>query len=117
MRATDLIGRIGGEEFAAVIPGVQPSVAMEFAERVRSAFASRSIEIDGSRVKATVSSGVAVAEPGEGFEAFEELLDRADAALYIAKASGRDCVSLSTVSATEHTRRPISTGFVQALPT
>lgn len=117
MRASDLIGRIGGEEFAAVIPGVKPNVAMEFAERVRSAFAARSIEVDGNRVRATVSSGVAVAEPGQQLEAFEELLDRADAALYIAKASGRDCVSLSTVSVADHAAsRPMPAGMIPAIP-
>ncbi len=104
MRATDLIGRIGGEEFAAIIPGAHPNAAMEFAERVRSAFASRSIDVNGRKVRATVSSGVAVAEPGQAIEALEELLDRADAALYVAKASGRDCVSLSTAGGERRSR-------------
>lgn len=99
MRATDLIGRIGGEEFVAVLPGAPADAAVDYAERVRKAFAEDSTTASGQPVMATVSSGIAVALPGSGISGFSELLDRADAALYLAKASGRDRVVVSnTVS-------------------
>ncbi len=99
MRGTDLIGRIGGEEFAAIIPGAHPSAAMDFAERVRVAFSSDPILSNGHEVRATVSSGVAVVEPGHEFIHLDDILDRADIALYVAKSSGRDRVVLSPAPA------------------
>lgn len=94
IRETDLIGRIGGEEFAAVIPGMDEEGAFAFAERVRKAFASSAAVIDSEAVTATVSAGIAVAAAGAWVEDLEELLDRADIALDGAKAAGRDCVSI-----------------------
>lgn len=95
MRGSDLIGRIGGEEFAAIIPGAHPGAAMDFAERVRIAFSSDPVFFNGREVKATVSSGVAVVEPGGPRVRLDDIFDRADIALYVAKSSGRDRVALS----------------------
>lgn len=98
MRGSDLFGRVGGEEFVAIVPGARATEALAFAERVRVSFAGESVWIDGKPVCATVSSGVAVMEPGDDVEGLDQLLERADAALYVAKASGRDCVSISRTS-------------------
>lgn len=95
MRASDLFGRVGGEEFVAILPGAGADEALAFAERVRASFSGESVWVDGKPVCATVSSGVASALPGEIINGLDELLERADAALYVAKASGRDCVSAS----------------------
>ncbi len=95
IRPTDVIGRVGGEEFVAVLAGAGTEAALGFADRVRARFGGDSVAIDGQAVHATVSSGVAVAEPRRAAPSFEELLDRADRALYAAKAAGRDRVSLS----------------------
>jgi len=86
MRATDLFGRLGGEEFAAVVPATLTE-AVSIAERVRCAFEASGLEIGGRLVNATVSVGAASGHPARGFDA---LLARADAALYRAKADGRN---------------------------
>jgi diguanylate cyclase (GGDEF)-like protein len=88
MRATDVIGRFGGEEFVAVIPGNAADATM-VADRVRMAFQAVGLEIAGHPIGATVSVGVASAlAPVE----LDDMLARADAALYRAKNSGRNRV-------------------------
>jgi len=86
MRASDLFGRLGGEEFAAIVPATLGE-ALSIAERVRCAFELAGEEISGRPVAATVSVGAACGHPARGFDA---LLARADAALYRAKADGRN---------------------------
>jgi diguanylate cyclase (GGDEF)-like protein len=86
MRATDVLARLGGEEFVAILPGTQAD-AMMVAERVRVAFEAAAAEIASHRVNATVSVGVASAVAPAGIDV---LLARADAALYRAKANGRN---------------------------
>jgi diguanylate cyclase (GGDEF)-like protein len=90
IRANDLIGRIGGEEFAALLNGVDMSTATVIAERIRADFATLGIEHDGMAIPATVSAGVAVAS-GAGAD-LGGLLAEADRALYGAKGAGRDRV-------------------------
>jgi diguanylate cyclase (GGDEF)-like protein len=88
MRATDVIGRFGGEEFVAIIPGNATEAAV-VANRVRVAFQAVGLEISDHQVGATVSIGVASAvAPVE----FDDMLARADAALYRAKNNGRNRV-------------------------
>jgi diguanylate cyclase (GGDEF)-like protein len=111
IRASDLIGRIGGEEFAAVIPGVGAEGALAFAERVRKAFAGSTTLVDGKPVKGTVSAGVAVASADTYVQGLEEILEWADEALYVAKAAGRDCVSLYT----EPRRHELDESFLPVL--
>jgi len=91
MRAGDVIGRLGGEEFVAFLPGVLAEAAAA-AGRVRAAFAAASIERDGQRIAATVSIGVACGAPST---AADLLIARADAALYRAKMQGRDRVEMA----------------------
>jgi diguanylate cyclase (GGDEF)-like protein len=86
MRANDLFGRLGGEEFAAVIPATLGE-ALTIAERIRAAFEIAGETVSGRPVGATVSVGAACGHPARGFDA---LLARADAALYRAKADGRN---------------------------
>jgi diguanylate cyclase (GGDEF)-like protein len=89
MRSDDLIARLGGEEFAALIVGsLEDGVAA--AERIRVAFETAARAVGGRYVGATVSVGVACGNPEEGVEA---LLDRADRALYDAKRNGRNRVA------------------------
>jgi diguanylate cyclase (GGDEF)-like protein len=96
MRATDVLGRLGGEEFAAIVPGTASEAAI-VGERVRAAFESAGVEISSHRIGATVSIGIASAVPPT---AIEVLLERADVALYRAKESGRNRVELATVEVT-----------------
>ncbi len=89
MRQSDVIGRLGGEEFVAILPG-NAEEAVLVAERVRAAFEVAGVEIGGQKIGATVSIGVAEAAPP--LAEFGALLARADAALYRAKHSGRNRV-------------------------
>jgi diguanylate cyclase (GGDEF)-like protein len=92
LRKTDIIGRIGGEEFAAVLPDCDAPQAWETAERIRQAF-SRAARQAG-HIDATVSVGVAESSDQQDLNV---LLARADRAVYRAKAAGRNCVRLALV--------------------
>jgi diguanylate cyclase (GGDEF)-like protein len=94
LRTTDLSGRMGGEEFAALLPCGQAEAAIA-AERVRLAFASSDIAVDDELVVTTVSTGIAAAAAPVKLE---ELLASADLALYRAKANGRNRIELATDS-------------------
>jgi diguanylate cyclase (GGDEF)-like protein len=89
LRVGDLFGRLGGEEFAALLPEVSPQDALAVAERIRAAVAARCAGVAGRPVAATVSVGVAA---GDAPLPLGPLLEAADAALYRAKASGRNRV-------------------------
>jgi diguanylate cyclase (GGDEF)-like protein len=91
MRAGDVIGRLGGEEFVAILSGTLAEAGIA-AERVRAAFAAATLDPNGHQIPATVSIGVACGSPNA---AIEPLMARADAALYRAKANGRDRVELA----------------------
>jgi diguanylate cyclase (GGDEF)-like protein len=86
LRAGDSIYRVGGEEILVMLPGAGHVEALEIAERLRVAVRERR----PVGVEVSLSIGVAVAEPG--VVDTEEMLSRADAALYAAKAGGRDLV-------------------------
>lgn len=88
LRISDLTGRIGGEEFAAMLP-CSLDEAMQAAERVREAFAGCGIEVDEAPVATTVSIGVAGGPAGTELDV---LLAAADTALYRAKRFGRNRV-------------------------
>jgi len=94
-RASDLVGRLGGEEFAAVIYDVGREQAVALAERIRSAFAEAAIEVGGYPVSATVSIGVVVSD--EQPLDVPALLGLADQALYYAKARGRNRVEVGSL--------------------
>lgn len=87
-----IAGRIGGEEFAIVLPGVNLAGARLFAEGARIAFAAMRVEGLPEEQQFTASFGVAELLPGERLES---LLNRADLALYAAKRAGRDCVKIA----------------------
>ncbi len=91
MRADDVIGRLGGEEFVAILPGTLADAAV-VAERVRSAFAAADVGVDSRPITATASIGVASGSP---LAAIETLIGRADAALYRAKAKGRNRIEMA----------------------
>jgi diguanylate cyclase (GGDEF)-like protein len=88
VRSTDVVGRLGGEEFAAIIPGNAAEAAL-VAERLRAAFQAAGVVICGHDIGATVSIGIATAIPPV---TIDPLLARADAALYRAKHNGRNRV-------------------------
>lgn len=88
LRPLDLIGRIGGEEFIALLPGVTAETVMNIAERIRDTFADAAQDVDGFPVFGTVSIGTASAKQA-GYD-FDALYMVADAALYRAKQKGRN---------------------------
>lgn len=89
LRMTDLCGRIGGEEFAALLP-CSMDEALVAAERVREAFATSGLVVDDTPLETTVSIGVAGGPAGTELEV---LLAAADTALYQAKRGGRNRVA------------------------
>jgi diguanylate cyclase (GGDEF)-like protein len=97
LRDYDLAGRFGGEEFTLLLPQTRAVDAFRIAERVRAKIASLSIiaagTTGGERVHVTVSIGVAALDSGSKRE-LSELVAAADAALYRAKAGGRDQVQM-----------------------
>jgi diguanylate cyclase (GGDEF)-like protein/PAS domain S-box-containing protein len=88
LRATDHIGRIGGEEFAVLLPDSGLEGAVATAERLREAIAAAALPGGADDVRCTVSVGVAGWAPGDA--SIEASLNRADAALYRAKREGRN---------------------------
>ena len=80
---TGMVARLGGEEFAAILPGADPLEAVGTGEAVRRAFAKSAAFVDGLPVGATVSVGAASAVGVAGD--LSALFRRADAALYVAK--------------------------------
>lgn len=91
LRPNDLVGRLGGEEFAVILPGSDLAAALAMAERLRRAFAEAAAIVDGRELNATFSAGIAGTE-GRPELALSDLLQRADTALYNAKRNGRDRV-------------------------
>jgi diguanylate cyclase (GGDEF)-like protein len=87
LRPGDVFGRLGGEEFVIALPGASAEVARAVVERVRGSLK------EGPDELCTFSAGIAEPAPGEGFEA---TMRRADAALYWAKANGRDQCAVHT---------------------
>jgi diguanylate cyclase (GGDEF)-like protein len=98
LREYDLAGRFGGEEFVMLLPQTRATDAFRIAERVRAHIARLPITAPtGERVRVTASIGVAALDAGSSRE-LTELLAAADAALYRAKASGRDQVQMISTS-------------------
>jgi len=91
LRAIDIAGRFGGEEFLIIFAGADAANALDASERVRAAMAREPFLVapNGESLQVTLSAGVAVAEPGDDVD---DVLARADSALYEAKASGRNQV-------------------------
>ncbi len=86
----NLIGRYGGEEFLAILPGLTATEAVELAERVRKrCHANKTRGINGETIAYTVSIGVSQLREDD---TMTSLIDRADKGLYTSKAEGRDMV-------------------------
>jgi diguanylate cyclase (GGDEF)-like protein len=92
LRPLDLVGRIGGEEFVALLPGIPSTAIMVTAERVRAAFERAGHNIAGRQVQGTVSIGTASTALAE--YSFASLYAMADEALYRAKQKGRNRIEL-----------------------
>jgi diguanylate cyclase (GGDEF)-like protein len=90
LRKSDVVGRVGGEEFAATLAETDLQAGFETAERLRRVVERHPVELGGSPIPVTVSLGVAAREGNVVHP--QELLKLADRALYEAKATGRNKV-------------------------
>jgi two-component system cell cycle response regulator len=97
IRSYDSVGRYGGEEFLAVIPGCDLSNLIVSAERLRQCMADRPIETNIGPINVTLSIGLASVTGGEPSDA-ESLIRVADEALYKAKIAGRNRVEMARTS-------------------
>jgi diguanylate cyclase (GGDEF)-like protein len=95
LRRIDLFGRLGGEEFAALLRDTTRERALAIAEQIRESFAEAAREIDGRPVAATVSIGIVISE--DEVLDLSALLAQADHALYRAKETGRDRVEVASL--------------------
>jgi diguanylate cyclase (GGDEF)-like protein/PAS domain S-box-containing protein len=89
-RQVDVVARVGGEEFAVLLPSSSLDGAVAVAERLRQLVAGKPVAFDGAHIACTISAGVAVCD-GEQL-GLDILMRRADQALYAAKAAGRNRV-------------------------
>lgn len=93
VRRIDVVGRLGGEEFAVVMPGADLERAAQVAERIRSNVAQLRIEVESGCVRPTMSIGVTDCDPWT--DRVSDAIRRADDRMYLAKESGRDRVVAS----------------------
>lgn len=90
IRQYDCVGRYGGEEFLVVLPNAGGDMAVDIAERIRRAIENISIECDKKVIQISISAGVSTLRYSE--TKVDELVKRADTALYAAKSNGRNQV-------------------------
>jgi diguanylate cyclase (GGDEF)-like protein/PAS domain S-box-containing protein len=94
-RQVDVVARVGGEEFAVLLPSTGPHGATVMANRLRQAVESQSVEVDGVKIRYTVSGGVATLDAS--IDGLDALMKRADQALYAAKAAGRNRIECAAL--------------------
>jgi len=90
LRESDFIARYGGEEFAMILCDIPPEDAIIVADRIREKIDAMTVCFEQKTFQVTMSFGIASLHPGEEINK-EKLLNRADTALYRAKAAGRNC--------------------------
>ena len=93
LRTDDILGRFGGEEFVILLPETKPEDACNIAERLRQLIASTPIETEIGPLNITISIGIAPMENAKPVSV-DQLLSRADRAMYLAKQEGRNRVIL-----------------------
>ena len=108
LRAGDILGRWGGEEFLLVLPDTTLDSALASVERLR--VLALAIQVPGATAPVRVTFSAGLASTGDGARSLEEIIARADAALYEAKNEGRDLVRIDRES-----YRTASTGVRRAL--
>jgi diguanylate cyclase (GGDEF)-like protein len=103
----DMIGRLGGEEFAIVLYDAGRDKALAIAERIRLSFENDAMEFDGREIGATVSMGMAICE--DGTLDMSAMLAQADEALYCAKERGRNRIEAASLQmALDHAQEEMS---------
>lgn len=107
VRSYDFVGRYGGEEFLLVVPSSDATGTLALAERIRQSMQSTPVTTDAGDIKVTISLGVAASTHPCPFDT-QELLLRADQALYRAKENGRNRVELTAAQDTAASAQPFS---------
>ena len=87
-RLVDVVARVGGEEFAVLLPSTDGEDAAAVADRLRAAIEAQTVDVDGHSIRFTLSGGVASMDASVA--GLDALMKRADLALYAAKAAGRN---------------------------
>jgi diguanylate cyclase (GGDEF)-like protein/PAS domain S-box-containing protein len=93
LREADWLGRWGGEEFLVILPATSEAQALAVLERLRRAVDQQVIDVDGHTIRVTFSAGLAACQPLQ--DTPNDVLARADGALYRAKSAGRNQISYS----------------------
>ena len=93
LRTGDLIGRVGGEEFVAILPDTDKEQGYFLTRRLMTTFAILAADVEGCRTEATASAGIMTCE--DGAQTLEEMLAIADRALYEGKRRGRDSLRVA----------------------
>ena len=104
LRGMDLVARVGGEEFAILLPESDADGARAFATRLCQMIAAQTVDVDGVAIRVTVSAGTATMDAS--IDSIDLLMKRADTAMYAAKASGRNrvvCWTAALASGLTHT--------------
>lgn len=94
IRPADWLGRLGGEEFLILQPGVDEKAAWVTARRLCDLFCSQPVHLDGLDLPITLSFGISAYKPNDGAVTLDELIQQADQAMYRVKKSGRNGVSI-----------------------
>lgn len=89
-RAMDVVARLGGEEFVVLLPGCDEEAATAVAQRLCDSIATQAVLVEGAAMRYTVSVGVATMDAA--VDGVDALIERADRAMYTAKAAGRNQV-------------------------
>ena len=91
LRSFDLVARLGGEEFVAILPDTNEEMSQFVAERLRRSIGERPIKCAAPQGEITVTTSIGGAYIEPGAHTVQAVIDRADKALYVAKESGRNC--------------------------
>jgi diguanylate cyclase (GGDEF)-like protein len=105
-RGSDIVGRLGGEEFALMLPEATLESAVGAGERLRRLVADHAVTVDGRRIHVTISIGASTCHAD--MSSVEEVLKQADVALYEAKRSGRNRVCRFEPASSPIAKPPIS---------
>jgi len=92
LRQADIVGRLGGEEYIVMLPSTDVAGASRVAEKILLGAQQLRIVHDGIVISVTTSVGFTVSLPTDEAATLDELYQRADQALYVAKTAGRNCV-------------------------
>jgi diguanylate cyclase (GGDEF)-like protein len=98
VRSYDFVGRYGGEEFLVVLNNCHPAHALSRAQQICRTIAGTPVQTASAAIPITMSFGLLISQEWDALP-MEELLQHADAALYAAKAAGRNCVKVASSKA------------------